>query len=107
MSYNVNASREEISLSPTCQLRQGGKNDEVIQQIKEITMKCEIHPNIDLIPTIFRCPNKKDIDFKKRWGFIKFRGKEGSTYIQHACPNCTQAHWQSIHEEWGTYFISE
>jgi len=37
----------------------------------------------------------------------KCSGKEGLTYIEHACPNSTQAHWQSVYEEWGTYFISE
>ena len=58
-------------------------------------------------PKIFRSPNKKDIDFKKIGGLIKFSGKEDLIYIEHACPNCSQALWQSLYEEWGINFISE
>ena len=35
----IQASRVRLSSPPTCQLRQGGKNDVVNQQLKELNMK--------------------------------------------------------------------
>ena len=38
-SYNFRASRARLGSPPTCQLRQGGTNDVVNQQLKELSMK--------------------------------------------------------------------
>ena len=65
-------------------------------------MKCKIHHDTDLIPTIFR-----DVTGFKSIGCVSFPEYERKTYWEKACPKCTQDHWESVYNEWGTFFVWE
>ena len=63
-------------------------------------MKCDIHPDVELIPHIFT-----DSEFIKNNSCIQEdRTKPRRTYCIIDCPVCTQEHWQKVYKKFGTYF---
>ena len=88
-----------FSSPPTCPLRQGGKNDEVIQQIKELKMKkkkCEFH-DCEFIPCIVNVTS-----FIDSLNYPKTKHFPMSWHLN--CPKCEQEHWQSVKYQCGTFY---
>jgi len=69
------ASRAGLSSSPTCQLRQGGNNDAVVQQIKEVKMSKQDKTE-KLQGTVVKPSYSEDEIFEKLMGMFKKQGIE-------------------------------
>ena len=85
---------------PTCQLRQGGTNDVVNQQLKELKMKnktCPIH-DFEYIPCIVDVTG-----FTNSLDYPRTKSFPISWHMN--CPYCEKDYYESVYAEWGTYFI--
>ena len=60
---------------------------------------CAIH-YIEYIPCIVKVTG-----FMNNLNYPKTKSYPMSWHYH--CPICSQAHWKSVYDEWGTYFISD